>query len=342
MSPALLALLASAASAADFYLEGPDRPEKSEATTLEKAVGAAGHEARVVRRFVDGAGWRYVVRVEGFADEASARRAAAELATNLSAAFALFETDGRTANRLGTIAPDGAPEAAPAGDDEDAEPVLEQVIAAHGVTQDTLPNLMGGPSLVGFRRTLSDGKVVDHVWATRGGSVFVEIRAVEGAVKPSRTLVTGEKAWLSVDGEAWAEQNAQKASATLDALAPPAVLPLVLSLASAVETRREFERMTVASEGRVGDVATRVLRFAGDQASGPLTLEVGAKDNLVYRATFGDDEVVHEFSAYAKHGDLKLPGLVVTKRSGQEVDRVELQRFEPRAKLPDDWFTPGP
>jgi len=352
MIAACLALLAAPAFGADFFLESPERAIASEAAELEKAAVAGGHAARVVRRFVDGAGWRYVVRVGGFTDQAAAQAAAKDLAVRLDGMVGVFETHGPAAARVASVAPPApaaesaaAPATAVAGpvvaelpdNRPDADDVLEAVVAAHGLAANTLSALLTGPTVVAYRRTLP-GQVVDHTWSTADSMVRLEIEGVEGDVVPSKTLLVGDAAWLSVRGGAWQPQALPTARAHLDALAPQAVLPLVFSLRVAVQTRREFERMRVDREDQLDGEPVTVLRFEGDRATGPLTLYVGTEDRLVRRADFGDGQVVHDFGTYARSGPLALPASVRTTRAGEWSGTVELRRIEVGGDLPSDWF----
>lgn len=333
----LLALATGLALASDWYLETADRADKGEATSLSQAASGRGHEARVVRRFVDGAGWRYLVRVEGFDDRAEAEGAARDLAASLAVGVAVFEVDGTVARLVAEVA-SAAParEAAPAAP-ADAAPLLEAAIAAHGVTPGTLAAVRTGPVRLEYRRRLPDGRVLDHVWAARDGALYAEVRPVEGTARASRTLVTADGAWLSVDGGPWTPQNPDKTRATLEQLGPAGVVPVVLALAAAVESRREFERMVPAGSGDADGVATEILRFAGDAISDPIELEVGRGDHLLRRVRF-DGGVVHELSGYRKGGPPGVPATVSTLRDGKVADTVEITLLDLKPTLPDAWF----
>jgi hypothetical protein len=291
-----------------------------------------------VRRFADGQGWRFVVRIEDLADLASADAAAKVLADALDVTVGVFETDGTTAARLHEVAPsDGAPEAPVEEDLPEATPLLDAAVAAIGIDAAAFERARSGPVLLEYRRTLPDGREIEHTWAARDDALYVEIRPVEGDAVASRTIVNADGAWLSVDGGPWAEQNAEKARATLERLGPVEVVPVVLALAAAVGTRREFERMVVAGTGTADGVATDVLRFAGDAVSAPLELEVGAEDHYVRRVRFGDD-VLYELSGWRRAGGVALPSRIDALRDGDAADTVEIGRLDLAPELPDAWF----
>lgn len=339
MLSVLLSLVLSApALAADWYLEGPDRDQRNDASTMEEAAAQDGHQARVIRRFVDGEGWRFFVRVEGFADQSSAQVAARSLADATGAPFGLFETDGRSAARVAVIEPSGptaAPEEEPA---VDAAPVLERVVEALGGDEGVLLAARKGPVRFEFERTLPDGRVVGHTWAARGDALYLEVDAVSGAVRPSRTLVNARGAWLSVDGGPWQPQDADKTRELVEQLGPDEVLPLVLSMAVAVDTRREFERMALIGEGDDDGVPVQVLRFEGDATSGALEIEVGDKDHLLRRVRFDEDQVEHVYEGWRRFGKLQIPERVTTSRDGTTIDTVKIQALDLAPNLPDAWF----
>ena len=54
------------ASAGTFFLEISEHASKEEAEAAVLTHGPDGEKMRVARRYVRGAGWRYVVRMDGF------------------------------------------------------------------------------------------------------------------------------------------------------------------------------------------------------------------------------------------------------------------------------------
>jgi hypothetical protein len=233
--------------------------------------------------------------------------------------------------------PDGAPAVAVEEDLPEATPQLEAAVAAIGLDPAAFEHVRSGPVVLEYRRTLSDGRKIEHTWAADDGALYVEIRPAGGDAVASRTIVNDDGAWLSVDGGAWVEQNAEKARATLERLGPVEVVPVVLALAAAVGTRREFEQMVVSGAGRADGVATDVLRFAGDAVSAPLELEVGAEDHWIRRVRFGDD-LLYELSGWRRSGGLALPSRIDRLREGEAADSVEISRLDLDPELPDEWF----
>ncbi len=334
----LVPFLAALASASSFYVETPTGTDRDAARATEAGVTAAGESPRVVRRFVDGAGWRFFVRIEGFQDEADATAAAGKLATETRADFAVFEIEGDRAVRLAVIEATSAPSSAQPTP-SDAAPILFDVLQAHGATASTLHQIRTGPMRLVYRRTLPGDRVAETTWLTADGDVRIDVTAFKGAVHSSSTIVSGEGAWLSVDGGAWTRQDQEKSRAVVGQLAPDEVIPLVLALGTALPSRREFERMTVAEE-RSDDEDLLVLRFEGDAAAGPVELAVSPEDHLIRRARLGDAGAVeHTFGDYRTVGALAVPFKVTTVRAGsEEPDVVEIVAFDPAPRIPAGAF----
>jgi hypothetical protein len=325
-------LVALPAFALDWYLETPDRADREEASTVEEIAVEAGFDARVVRRFTEGEGWRYVARIDGFADSASARIAARQLAEATGVALVVVELDGDKATRLEDV-PSSATIREPEPEEEDASEELVEVAAAHGVAPELLAQVQSGPVRFEYRRTLPDGRVLQHLWAAQGGRIYVE---VGGGVTSRRLRIAGDRAELSVEGAAFSRQSGKLSRSVADSLGPSKVIPVVLGLRSALETRREFQSMIVVSKGE-----TVLLRFGGDATSGPIELEVGAKDHLVRRVSFDDGARIYELADYREVAGAFLP-FAITERRGEEiVDRVQIDKLEVGGALPGEWFTDG-
>lgn len=334
-----LLLNSAVARADDWYLETLDRPQRADATAWQAEIAPTGVDVRVVRRFVDGEGWRFLVRGEGFADETNASDAAHKVADAIDAPVSVFRSDGRTAARVAEVEPSAGTAVVVDDEREDGTgPLAEAVVALNaGKLADAVRR--DGSLLLAYRRTLPDGRVADHTWAADGtGRVYVQIEKVEGDVVPSRILLAGGKAWLSVNGGPWQEQNEEKARMLVDALGPTEVLPLLLQLGDAVATRREFERMVVVGQGTFDGAPTRRLGYAGDTTTQPIEVELAA-DARPVRVRFGEGDlaVIHEFRDYGNDKGRHLPGRITTVRGGA-TDVVEIDKLDPAASLPAEWF----
>ncbi|MEN0064357.1 MAG: hypothetical protein AAGA48_19580 [Myxococcota bacterium] len=347
----------SAAMASDYFIEGPYVVSRTDAVRQQRTAGPLVSSVSIVRRFVDGEGWRFLLRATGFENLDQAEAAATTLARELDTSFDVLVVDGQVARLVSHLSAQPPPppidfEAAPepgavadsslplqpdpddqASSDEtaaeargDAWPLLEGAAKAHGVDRDTLTSWMEGPSLFEYRRTLADGTVVDHRWATRDGEVFIEIEGIEGDVKDARLFLRRDRAYLSVAGEPWQAKPTTRAWTVAADFSPPAVIPMVLALGQALGTRREFSQMTIdGTREREGQIVT-VLRHGGDDETDAMVLEVD-EAGLVRRAGFNDGEVVHAFDDYRKVGGVMIPHEVRSTR-GEATDVVVVARLE--------------
>lgn len=109
-----LLLLVSRAWAGTYWLETEPAVDRTSATALATSAGTDGHDGRVIRRFRAGAGWEYVVVVEGFADERSAQTAATVVANQVHQPISVFIAEGADARRVAVARPDGSAAAEPA------------------------------------------------------------------------------------------------------------------------------------------------------------------------------------------------------------------------------------
>jgi len=338
-------LVSTPALAADLYLESPDLGSRRDAEGAVEAAEDAGLDARVVRRLGQGSGWQYVVRVEGLTDTDEAVDAAEELASAVGRAVGVYALDSGTATLLEEVASPSpidpvrtlrGPIDAPEVDEvEDALPYLERAAAAHRVEGLDLDHQ---PVHFEFRRLLPEGGVADHTFAMRDGALYLEVEKVSGDVVPSRVKIVEERAWLSVDGGPWTEQNVEKAEQTAHAMGPTKVLPFVLVLDAAMDSRRELQRMETAGSTEVDGAEVDVLDFAGDQAAGPVRVLVGRSEPLVHEVLFDAGALIYRFADHGKVGAFRLPREVVTERDSEVVDRVEIEALEVGAKMPDAWF----
>lgn len=336
-------LFAMQAFAIDWYLESPERADRSEPAAVEEAAVAAGFDARVVRRFTEGQGWRYVARVEGFADAPSARVAARELAEATGVAFVVIElSDGKTSPiskvpaGSSSDAAHSAPEAAV--DPKEAAKQLAQVVAAHGAGAAFRASLAKGPVRFEYRRTLPDGRVASHRWGKLGGEIYVE---VSGDVPARKLKVSRDRAELSVGGAPFAGQRPEAAMAIVSSLGPAEVIPVILGLEEAVANRREFQEMAITGAGEIGGVETILLGFGGDGTSGAIDLEIGAKDHLLRKVTFDGGARAYELSDHRAVSGAMLPFSVVERREGEIVGRVQIDLFQVGISPPSEWFGVG-
>lgn len=348
-----LVCLSAPAFAADYYLEGPPQSTRSDAVDLSRTAAEGGYKARVVRRYRQGVGWQYLVRVEGFDAEEPAREAARSIAARIGLPVSVFLAEGEEARSLEVASPEAEPSqdapAAPAGpesaeplDLEDPEAILARASRAHGGTRGGIAAIRGAEGvLFRFRRTLPDGLVVDHTWARLGDSRFLEVDIVEGEGRSSRLIVGPAQAWLAVEEGAYEETDLQRAADTVSQLHPEQVLPFVLVFADAIENRRELELLQASGVTEVEGSPAIAMQYEGDRTSGPMALALDRGRYHVLEVSFEGGELVHRFDGWKQQGRLVLPSRVRTWRAGELVDTVEIQALEIEGAPPKEWFEPG-
>ncbi|MEQ1508635.1 MAG: hypothetical protein ABMB14_40785, partial [Myxococcota bacterium] len=225
-------------------------------------------------------------------------------------------------------------------DDVDAGPELARVAAAHGSDRAFRDRIAAGPVDFRYDRTLPDGRVIHHRWASRGADVYVEVSG-EG-IPSSRTRIVGGKAELAVGDGGWVAQDLDRTREIVEALGPLEVLPLVLAVGPTVASRREFAEMEVAGAGEPSGGPTVTLSFGGDATTGPIELDVGRDDHLIRRVRFDEDAVVREYAEYRSVGSAKVPfAVTVVRRDGrtESRDQIRIQAFELGGTLPAAWFS---
>ena len=364
-------LLSTPAFAADFYVEGPAVSDKAQASAMADTALADGLRARVVRRYQTGAGWEYVVRVEGFDSQGPAADAAHTLAAAIAAPVAVFLQDGAEARKVALIAPgdvhaavttesvakaDDMAVTATQGADGGGAPrgplpepggalteLLTRVVQAYGGTSAGIVALEKASDVVfRFRRIVPNGPTVRHTFARHGGDEFMEVVVEKGVGTSSRTQLLGGHAWLSAGGQPATAQDAERTSEVLAQLAPEHVLAFTLGLARAVEGRKELRSLVQEGSAKIDGLPCVLLKYGGDPVSPPLTLAVDTRDWLVRQATFSSDQgdLVKTFSDYRDDGPVVVPHKIVTRRGDRLVDEIDVLEVDLNPKLSADWFVP--
>lgn len=317
----LYALLGSAF--ASYTVSAPPLAEKSEANSLNRDARDAGHKGRVVRRFVEGEGWEYVVEWT-FEDLAEAEAAVA----------LLTETTGRPLELSGT---DGAPV------EVDAPPVVPEVptrdwmgeaLEAHGQGAQILSD--AERIQVVFLRELPDGRVARHVYVRRGTDQRLAITAEKGEVVPSVTVAVGERAWLETGGT-HSDQDLQRTREKLEGFALQSLAPLVLALDRAVREHPDLEGLVEKGKARVDGVACEVAGSPDGR-----TLIAFGPDHLVRRLSVDGGERVYEFAEYKRVEDVMIPHAITRRVGENDVDTIHIELVELDGAIDEAWFlAPG-
>lgn len=336
----IAALLIGVAIAGDesFYVEGPYVETRADASAMAHAAGDLGHRAKVVRRFAQGEGWRFILRLEGFEDQAAAEAAATEVARAIGRGLVVYAVDSGDARRVQEIVA-GPSDVAPAPQvegDQDAAALVQRAVAAHG--GETHPVRTAERVLFRFRRRLPDGMVVLHTVARRGQDVYVEVDVEEGAGADSRTWLLTDSAYLSVASAAAEPKDAVWAREQLARFLPESVLALPLGFGVATRERPEMQLLYADGVAVVDGAACHRLRYDGDRVTGPLALYLDTTTLLIrgVASAAGTEQVFGDYRDVA-------PGAVApfrmrVFRGDQAVDDVEVLDLDLDPDLRDTWF----
>jgi hypothetical protein len=285
-----LAVTAMLARAEEYYLEAAPVPERPDAARIEKAVTAAGFDARVVRRFRLGKGWEFVVLVEHFASAKDAAAAASRLETDLGTDVTAWRLD----DTAKAVAVDLPALEAPT-EDAGAAPWLARARAAHGgPTGGASALARAGAVHFVFDRTLALGGkdvTVRHDYWREGPARRLAVDT-GGAGQDSLAVATANGAWMRVGGEVQT-RDIGITIGVVDAFAPEAVLTVALEAARLLDGPEvaDFRALEGAESGvRFGsggdesepgvsfidlDPATgRLLRVRYVSEAGPITFEL--------------------------------------------------------------------
>lgn len=339
----LLALWLGAglAHSAEYYVEGPMLDARRDATTMSRAASDLGYRARVVRRFAQGSGWRFVLVMEGFEGEDEAGDAAAKVAEAVGRELTLFSQEEGEATRLRSYAGEADVESDTEDGssntfDEDVGTVLARAAVAHG--GDRHPVSTKDAVLFRFRRTLPSGLVAEHTVARRGRDLYVQVDIEAGEGRSSRAWILGDQAWLSVEGGPAEPKDAVWSREQLDRFLPERVIGLPLRFGEVSTTRREFQLLYADGTARSGRIRSLVLKYDGDQVSSSMELYLEEDNLLTRRFVTGADA-----SNYDDYRDV-APGAVapfhiLLTREGETVDEVHVLDLDLEPQLDEAWFS---
>ncbi len=262
----LPALLGSSARAAEYWAESGPVPTRAEATTLRNSLDLdalsrqlddGDISARVVRRLIEGEGWRFVLRVDGLDDEeASAVAAQAIAGTGVPAAAWMREGD--TVSALdGVVTQADAADAAAAlstataGDLPTARQVLRRAVKAHGGSHDPLERVELATSLrFSYTRdaVLADGHLrARNLLQRLGEALRLDVEVVEGEGVDSTTILTADnRAWVVVASDAQ-PRDPTRSREVLARFGPESVLAIPLGFTRDVERAAAWQDLAVVA-----------------------------------------------------------------------------------------------
>ncbi len=333
-------ILGSAAVAGGWSAESPAYTDRGEANTAAKVTKGTEYRGKVVRRYAEGSGWEFVVRVDDLGTEDDAKAAAQALIDAGTGPVMVKNPDGDVVTTIAAGA-EGVPAAAPTEGDGAPQPGpaeeppawVEAVMEAHGPGLDALSD--AERVKIVYTRKLADGRIAQHTYARRGTDLYLSIEAKKGEIAESTTLALGDAAWLTAKGET-TKQDLQRSRETIEKFGPTGVIPLVLDFEEAVDAHPLIAALEPAGDGEVQGEKVEIYRHEGGES---LEVAVGARDRLVRRVALDAGKRVHEFGKYTTVEDVQIPMRILSRRDGVEgADQVAIDEVELDGELPDSWF----
>lgn len=321
-----------AAEKKSYYLETGPLPAKADAAAAEARIPGGGG-VRILRRYVEGAGWRYVLvaDAEGTPDDVAARARALASATGLT--WTLAEVDDHGAlSPVSTFAP---VESAGGGRAQ-----LESLVAALGGEQAGLRLVAESPTLTfRFRRSVVPELVAEHVVVRAIDKLRLDVRVVEGSGVSSSVGIGPGGAWLMANG-VLRDADAASARAQVERFLPGAVLPLALRLPNEALTWSSAEVDVGEPRTIQGKRCESLVRRA---AAGRPDLTLTVCSGTLARVDLGSEASI-DLSGWTRTGEgLVYPGRVEVRRGEQLVEVVEVEEFSLSNNLSGDPFAkPNP
>lgn len=355
-----VAVWAGPALAAPFAVESPGHADRGDAEALRKAAidaGASADRTRIVRRYERGAGWRYLVHVDGLDSDAGAQKVAAVLSSKKAGAAVI--TDLSTNETVQTAAPPPPPPpaatpAAPVATSDtptrrarrEAEAVLRAAVDAHGGAAGGLA-LVDQADAISFRFvrhtvTPSGEVIAKHRYSKRGKAVRLDVQVQKGAGVDSVTVVAPDGgAWVRTDGEV-VPRDTERAREILTRFGPDQLLRLPLSVAYDIETAEAWRNLVIA--GPEGDDLI-VMRPRGGPAGGLVEVAFARSDGRLRRMelTRQGRSMTYHYDRYSEVSPgLWLPQEARMERDGAVVERIAVSSLEVNGEVPALLFTlPG-
>ena len=349
LAPALLLVgslsaARDARAAQDVWVESDPLGSRDQASDLAgaPAIVPSDHlQARVLRRFVKGRGWCWVVRVDGVRDVAEGQRIAAGLASAGTHAVVL-EREGDRVQTLGETAAssalpvDGADSTPDAdGGLHDARAVLRLAVKAHGGEKGGMVVLEQALAVeLDVERSVAIDK--GHILAAnryyrQGNALRLEVQIVEGSGTDSVTVLTADNhAWVKT-GDDVVARDAARTREVLGRFSPEAVLAVPLGLAHDISSAADWQDLV--SMGRVTRDGAEQVQLGPDAPSDDEGLvsawfdaASGTLSEVQWRTAAGlIDFAYKDYRTVAEN--LVVPFEVTINRDGAEVEQIRVLRL---------------
>lgn len=335
------ALTGPLAAASEYAVELSPQGSKTAAEAQLSQSSTEG--AHVVRRYVQHAGWSYVVVVDGLPSLEAARLAAGHMATTENPAT-IFEKDGKEIKQLEVVT---APAAAAVAEDEasahtrrkrgaddGADEVLDAAVRAHGGRGAGLERLAEATGVrFVFDRTVpaDGGQLVAHnAYVRQGTSARLDVDITSGDGQSSVTVVRPDgKAWVVVGG-ARTDREAARVREVLERFSPEAVLAVPLGLSDDVETAEVWRNLRLVGT-QVEDGGNRQILEPTTAANGGLvSAAFDPIEHTLRRVTWSADsgQLTFRYDDYRRlDRHLIVPFHARVERDGALVEDVRVLEF---------------
>lgn len=342
--------------AAEFYLESPPMTTRSEALGVQQLAVDEGLDARVVRRYAHGAGWEYVVVVEGIEDREAAEASAKAMAAKGGRGITVYRREGVEGVRVGgaeqatpTVTEGGLDPTAPAvAAVEDptmpaAAEVLQRAVRAVGGREGGIVRVSAAPNLrfAYERKVVHEGQELraSHVLVRSPEGVRLDVVGAENVVT-STSVVGPGGAWVEVRGMT-TDREQERVLEVLEGFGPEELLAYPLEFARLVETEPAYRLLrTTGSETVAGRVCWR-LEYTGPEVGGSMVLLVDAETWHVARVGFTTDagHVSYGFVDWREvDTGLVAPFDVSLERDGVQVERLVVSELSLPSELSETLF----
>ena len=354
--PALLLLLSGRALAEDILVESEAFIARSDAVALHSQIIDALPEGssaivRLVRRFHQGQGWRYLVIIEGAESQTEADAFAA-----LSAGLEIHRTEGSAqpaAEPDPAVEPEPTVEPVPSAAAQPSTPSGERVLAAEGVLRAAV-RAHGGKEGAGvlvaqaesirfsYTRTVPEATeplVVSNHFLRKGEALRLEVEITSGAAVDSTTILTADQiGWVTVDG-AHTERDPGRTMEILERFSPEAVLAVPLGFPEDVETAGVWRELETVDRTGEGEEALWILRGVEESSLQEAAFDV--EQRLLRQVTWSSSQgdITFSYDDYQLiEKDLLIPFHTRIERDGEMIEEITVSNFEVDPVIADDMF----
>jgi hypothetical protein len=344
--PALLLLLSGPALAEDILIESEPYIVRGDAVLLHSEIVEAFPEdstatVRLVRRFHQGQGWRYLVVIEG-AESPEEAAALAALVGGLEVILpeALVEEVSQPEPVEVVVEPE-----APAEERlMPAEGVLRAAVRAHGGGEGAGILIEQAESIrFSYTRTVPEGDgqlVATNHFLRSGDALRLEVEIGSGTAVDSTTILTTDRVgWVTVDGVN-TERDPGRTLEILERFSPGAVLAVPLGFPEDVATASVWRVLETVERIGDGDEALWVLR--GEEDSGLQEAAFGVRDRLLRQVTWtaSQGDITFTYDDYQSlEKDLIVPFHTRIERDGELIEEITVLTFEVNPVLADGLFS---